>query len=155
VIDAERLLTGLAQTLERTVAPALGPGFARGQLQAVLDVLDNLPGRLVWGGAADEQEVEALATLLAVAATQQSPRDGQGGDLARRLQAWPGLASASASSSLAERLHEGRSLVCALVESGLADHGELASAVDAYLTGDAVVRAMGLRPTRLAEISQG
>jgi hypothetical protein len=151
VIDAERLLTGLAQTLERTVAPALGPGFARGQLQAVLDVLDNLPGRLVWGGAADEQEVEALATLLAAVASQQGPRDGQGGDLARRLQAWPGLASAS----LAERLHEGRSLVCALVESGLADHGEVASAVDAYLTGDAVVRAMGLRPTRLAEISQG
>ena len=40
-------------------------------------------------------------------------------------------------------------------DAGHADGGPLAAAVDAWLANDAIFKAMALRPSRLAEISQG
>lgn len=145
MIEPDRLLAGLARTLEVTVLPAVVGGFARGQLHAVLDVLDNLQGTTGWGGFLLENEASSLSTLLTEAAA------GVDGELGAQLRAYEGLAAAP----LAERLAEGRALVCSLLESGLADSGPLAAAVDSHLANDAVFKAMALRSTRFAEISQG
>lgn len=145
MIEPDRVLDGIARTLEETVLPALGSGFARGQLFAVLEVLGGLQGQLVWGGMLLENEAANLAALLADAAASVE------GDLGARLAAYAGLTGAP----LAERLREGRALVCALLDAGHGDNGELAAAIDGYLANDTICKAMALRPVRLAEISQG
>lgn len=145
MIEPDRLLAGIAETLEQAVLPELGSGFARGQLYAVLEVLGGLQGQLQWGGMLLENEAAALADLLA-GLSGSVP-----GELGERVRAYPALAAAP----LAERLHEGRALVCALVDAGLADEGEARAALDAFLANDTIFKAMALRPSRLAEISAG
>ena len=145
MVEIDRILDGVARTLENSVLPALDGGFARGQLFAVLEVLGSLQGQVQWGGILLENEANALSTLIAQAAGATD------GELAGRLRAY----AASDGAPLAERLHQGRALVCALIEAGVADDGELAAAVDAHLANDTIFKAMALKPSRLAEISQG
>jgi len=145
MIDADRLLEGVARTLEESVLPALGSGFARGQLYAVLEVIGSLQGQLVWGGMLLDSEASSLAELIGQAAGSID------GELGRDLRDY----AARTFAPLEDRLHEGRRLVCALIEAGHADAGPLAEALDAHLRNDAILKAMALRPTRLAEISQG
>lgn len=145
MMEIDRILDGVARTLENSVLPALDGGFARGQLFAVLEVLGNLQGQVQWGGMLLENEAGALSTLIAQAAAATD------GELTPRLRAY----AATAHAPLGERLCEGRTLVCALIEAGLADDGDLAAAVEAHLANDTIFKAMALRPSRLAEISQG
>jgi hypothetical protein len=145
MIETDRILEGLSRTLEESVLPALGSGFARGQLYAVLEVLGALQGQVTWGGMLLENEAASLASLLGEASKSV------GGTLGERLLAY----AVGASAPLAERLREGRALVCALIEDGYADDGELAAAIDSFLANDTIFKAMALRPGRLAEISQG
>ena len=153
MIETDRMLEGIARTLESTVLPALGPGFARGQLQAVLDLLGNMQGATVWGGFLLEGEASSLGEVIAVASAAMATRGERSVDeaLARRIEAYASMPA----TALGDRLAEGRSILCALVEAGLADDGELAKAIDSHLANDAILKAMALRPTRLAEISQG
>ncbi len=145
MIEPDRLLAGIAETLENAVLPELGGGFARGQLYAVLEVLGGLQGQLEWGGMLRQNEANALADLLAGLSSAVP------GELGERVRAYAGLSHAP----LADRLHEGRALVCALIEAGLADEGEARAALDAFLANDTIFQAMALRPSRLAEISEG
>ena len=145
MIDPDRMFEGIARTLEDSVMPALGSGFARGQLHAVLDVLGGLQGQVGWGGMLLESEADALAELVAAAAADRE------GPLTERLRGYSNLAAAP----VAERVREGRALVCEMIQQGLADSGPLAAAVDAWLANDTIMKAMALRPGRLAEISQG
>lgn len=148
MIDPDRLLAGIAETLEQAVLPELDSGFARGQLYAVLEVLGGLQGQLAWGGMLLENEAAALAELLS--GLSDLP-DRVPGDLGERVRAYAGLAAAP----LADRLREGRALVCALIDAGVADDGDAKAAVEAFLANDTIFKAMALRPSRLAEISQG
>jgi hypothetical protein len=145
MIETDRILEGLSRTLEESVLPALGSGFARGQLFAVLEVLGGLQGQLAWGGMLLENEAASLASLVEQASNLVV------GPLGERLRGYAALAPAP----VADRIREGRALVCALIEEGHADDGELASAIDAFLSNDTIFKAMALRPSRLAEISQG
>lgn len=140
----DRILEGLAATLEQSVLPALGSGFARGQLFAVLEVLGGLSGQLDWGGMLLENEASSLTALFAECAPTSDPA------LRPRLEAYASLAPAP----LSERLQEGRALLCELIAGGRMD-AATAAAVDAHLANDTLFKAMALRPTRLGEISQG
>ena len=144
MIDADRILEGLAKTLEDAVLPSLESGFARGQLFAVLEVLGSLGGQVHLGGPLLENEAAMLAALLGEAAGAVE------GELGVRCRAY-----GDHDSSLGERLREGRAIVCSLIDGGHADDGVLAEAVNGYLASDAILKAMALRPGRLAEISQG
>lgn len=146
MIGTDRILEGLLHTLEQSVLPSVAGGFARGQLQAVLEVLGNLQGQLRWGGMLLDQEAAALDEVLGLAASTMQ------GDLGVRCAAWRGSAAGPLDDA---RMHEGRALLCALLDAGHADAGPLAAAVDAWLANDAIFKAMALRPSRLAEISQG
>jgi hypothetical protein len=145
MIEADRIVEGLARTLEESVLPSLGSGFARGQLFAVLEVLGGLQGQVAWGGMLLDNEAASLATLIKEASKSVN------GVLGERLNEYTAFASAP----LAERLREGRALVCAILDEGHADSGDIATAIDAFLANDTIFKAMALRPTRLAEISQG
>ena len=145
MIELDRILDGVVRTLEEAVLPALGSGFARGQLYAVLDVITSLQGQVSWGGMLLENEATALAALIGEAASCT------GGELGDRLRSYAALSTAS----LADQLREGRALVCALIEEGHADEGALAAAIDGYLVNDTISKAMALSPGRLVEVSQG
>jgi len=145
MIDPDRMLEGLSRTLEQVVLPETASAYARGQLYAVLEVLASMQGQLLAGGPLLESEASTLASLVEHAAGIVA------GDLAARCRSY----SATSSHDLATRLAEGRAIVCALIEGGHADDGPLAEAVDSWLANDAILKAMALRPSRLAEISQG
>lgn len=145
MIEIDRILEGVAQTLERTVLPAVGGGYARGQLFAVLEALGGLQGQVKWGGMLLDNEAASLAALASEAA---AVLDGELGARAASV-------AAMAAEPLDDRLREGRALVCALIDAGHADDGALVASIHGYLANDAIFKAMGLRPSRLAEISQG
>lgn len=148
MLELDRILSGMIRVLEDRVLPELSSGYARGQLHAVLELLENLQGRTVWGGPLLEGEAAMLESLAAEAVGKLTdPR----GSLAARLRDYV----AAPPSSLGERIHVGRALVCELVAGGHADQGALATLVDGYLTNDAVMKALGLKPSRLSEISRG
>jgi hypothetical protein len=143
-LNASMVVAGIARTLLRDVLPGLGSGFARGQLYAAIELLENLDGRVVWGGPLAEAEFEQLGELAAAvhallamhgadeAAVADAARMADGGGLEDR-----------------------RRWLCGLIESGGADEGDLAVAVDGFLTNSSLLQAMGVKPSRLAEISQG
>ena len=145
MIEPDRILDGLLRSLEDSVLPALPAGYARGQLFAVLEVLGALQGQLAWGGMLLDGEAVSLAELLVEALSSV------GGELGAALKSHAERPPAR----LEERLREGRRLLCALIDAGHADSGPLAEAVEAHLRNDAIMKAMALRPSRLAEISQG
>jgi len=150
MIEADRILEGLARTLEETVLPALDGGYARGQLYAVLEVIGGLQGQVQWGGMLLENEA---STLIALAAEAASTLEGP-------LKEHAVAVAANSAASPADRLREGRALVCALIDAGHADDapaggGALAASINGYLANDTILKAMALRPSRLGEISQG
>lgn len=145
MVEPDRILDGIARTLEDVVLPALGSGFARGQLYAVLEVVGSLQGQVQWGGMLLENEATMLTSLIDETAAVA------GGELGESLRGYATLSGAP----LSDRLREGRTLVCKLIESGFADSGAAADAVRTYLANDTIFKAMALRPGRLAEISQG
>lgn len=148
MLDLDRLLSGITRVLEDRVLPELPAGFARGQLQAVLEVLENLQGRVVAGGPLLEGEAAMLEGLLAQAVTSLKDNDGA---LAARLRGYV----EQPPSTLQERVREGRALVCELISGGHADDGAIGELVQGFLTNDAIMKAMGLKPSRLSEISRG
>src|SRR4051812_37615313 len=113
MIATDRILDGIAKTLERIVLPALPQGYARGQLFAVLDVLGSLQGQVLIGGPLLENEAAMLEALIAEAAESAS------GALGDRCRAYAGASPAT----LAQRLLEGRAIVCELISGGHADGG--------------------------------
>lgn len=147
MIEPDRLLEGALRTLEHSVLPAIGSGFARGQLFAVLEVLANLQGQTEWGGALLQMERTMLDDLIATAAEDRAIT----GDLGSKLRAYRDAPT----SPLCDRLRKGRRLVCELIDAAHADSGSLAGAIDSYLCNEAISKVMALGPGRLAEISQG
>ncbi len=72
------------------------------------------------------------------------------GDLAQQARAHGAREGAGAAS-----VPEGRVLVCAVIDAGAADEGPVKDLVDGYLVNDSITKGFTLRPSRLAEISQG
>ncbi len=52
MLDPQQIIAGITETLFKSVLPEIGSGFARGQLFAVIELLENLEPRVEWGGLA-------------------------------------------------------------------------------------------------------
>src|SRR5262245_18836938 len=63
-LAVETLLDGVLRTLREAVLPAVAGRFARGQLFAVLDVLQNLRDRVEWKAAFDDAEASSAGDAL-------------------------------------------------------------------------------------------
>src|SRR5262245_57692442 len=63
-LTIETLLDGVMRTLREAVLPAVEGRFARGQLFAVLDVLNNLRDRVEPRAALDDAEAASAAAAL-------------------------------------------------------------------------------------------
>jgi hypothetical protein len=145
MLSLDRILAGISEVLQKRVVGAVPGAFERGQVWAIIDLLDNLRGRVAWGGEQLVFENDGL-TRLAAAVLEHLPE----GDLRERFRAFAVGAEPSSARSLA-----GRALVCELLETGLADRPPVAALVDEFLASDAFLRALALKQSRLSEISQG
>ena len=144
------LLDGVMRTLREAVLPAVGERFARGQLFAVLDVLQNLRDRVEPKAELAEVEAASAAAALERAAQALPPPDGP--ELTRALTdapAGPPVARAAALRAIMVRAYE---LLDALPdERGAAARSALAEDLAAQTMRDVAV----LKPSLLEEISKG
>ena len=144
------LLDGVMRTLREAVLPAVGERFARGQLFAVLDVLQNLRDRVE--PKAELAEVEAASATAALERAAQALPPPDGPELTRALTdapAGPPVARAAAQRAIMVRAYE---LLDALPdERGAAARSALAEHLAAQTMRDVAV----LKPSLLEEISKG
>jgi len=149
-LSVETLLDGVMRTLREAVLPALGERFARGQLFAVLDVLQNLRERVE--PKAELAEVEAASATAALERAAQALPPPDGPELTRALTdapAGPPVARAAALRAIMVRAYE---LLDALPdERGAAARSALAEHLAAQTMRDVAV----LKPSLLEEISKG
>lgn len=145
----EALLDGVMQTLRDAVLPAVQERFARGQLFAVLDVLQNLRDRVEPKVALDEAEAASAHGALARALDAL----GSAGDsLAGALAAVPAAPPAARATALRAVMGRAFALLDDLPE-------DLAAPARRVLAEHLAVQAMRdvamLKPSLLEEISKG
>lgn len=71
-LDLDKVQHTIREALVSRVLPAVGSDSARGELHAVIEMLDNLQGRLAWASVPLEENVartRELATRLGLAET--------------------------------------------------------------------------------------
>lgn len=157
MIPPERLIDGAMRTLRERVLPDVGSSFARGQLFAVVDVLNNLRDRIETRCALHEADALAASQALAAVAEALRAVDDAGG--AAGLEAALAATAPGAGGSPGERASALRGLVS---EALAACPGHLPAARAAaeaalrgYLVSQAIRDVAPLKPSLLAEISRG
>jgi hypothetical protein len=148
-LPIEMLVDGVMRTLRDAVLPSVQGRFARGQLFAVLDVLQNLRDRVESKTAIDE--VEASSAGDALARVVDTLGDA-GARLARALAAAPASPPAARAAALRGVIGDAFALlddlpddVAAAARSALAEH------LAAQIMRDVAM----LKPSLLQEISKG
>jgi len=152
-IATERLIDGCLETLREDVLASVGSAFARGQVWAVMDILQNLRDRVeVKHSFAVEEADSAQVALERVAAVLRG--DGRE-DEARELES---LLAAAAEAPGPRVVALRAALVHALgalhaQPGGLSEAGR--EALASHLTPQTVRDIAVLKPSLLSEISKG
>ncbi len=149
-LAVEVLLDGVMRTLREAVLPAVAGRFARGQLFAVLDVLQNLRDRVEPKTALDETEAASAAAALArvldiVGAEAGAP-------LARLLAAAPAAPAGPRAAALRAALVEAFALLDGVPQATAA---AARAALSEHLAAQAMRDVALLKPSLLREISTG
>ena len=145
----ETLLDGVMQTLREAVLPAVQGRFARGQLFAVLDVLQNLRDRAEPKVALDEAEAVSAGDALARAVQVLGPA---GASLADALARAPTSPPAARVAALRAALCQAYTLLDGLPEDVAAPARR---ALGEHLSAQAMRDVAILKPSLLQEISKG
>jgi HAMP domain-containing protein len=145
----ETLLDGVMQTLREVVLPAVQERFARGQLFAALDVLQNLRDRVEPKVALDEAEAASAGDALARALQILGPA---GAPLADALSGAPTSPPAARVAALRATLCQAFALLDGLPEDVAAP---ARSALAEHLSAQAMRDVAILKPSLLQEISKG
>ncbi len=154
LVPVERLLAGVVDTLKTNVLPEVASGFARGQLYAAIDVLQNLEDRVE--EKAELHATEADSALAALARAAESLRGAGHAETAAAIEgavedtpaAPPQARSAGARAALGQALEAIAALPDAESEVARAALGE-------HLGLQAMREVAVLKPSMLKEISQG
>ncbi len=154
LIPPEKLVDGCLETLRAEVLPHLEKRSARGQLYAVLDVLQNLRDRIEEKIAPLEDEADSARIALEQIAVVL--RDA--GDAAAADAVTAEMASAAGESTADRAAALSRTLVSAIdalyaLPSGMPEAARRALA--AHLGPQAVRDVAPLKPSLLNEISKG
>ena len=152
-IPVEKLVDGCMHTLREDVLPAVESRFARGQLWAVLDVLQNLRDRVEERGELHTAEADSAAAALTHFA--EALATAGHGDLAERtaaaLAAAPREPAAARSAALRATLVRAVEILHELPGEHAAAHAALAAHLGPQALRDLAV----LKPSLLNEISKG
>jgi hypothetical protein len=154
LIPVERLVDGVVDTLLGEVLPAVESRYARGQLYAVVDVLRNLRDRIEEKRALAETEAAGAEAALVNAAA--ALREGAGAHVAARIES---VLAAAPTSPATDRMVALRAALVLALEAVDALPPETAApahtALAAHLSTQALRDLTLLKPSMLAEISQG
>jgi hypothetical protein len=146
----ETLLDGVMRTLRDAVLPSVEGRFARGQLFAVLDVLQNLRDRVEPRAELDDAEAASAETALrAVVATLG---DNMAAPLVGALADAPAGPPATRAAALRAALVRALALLDGLPESTTAP---ARAAIAQHLAAQAMRDVATLKPSLLEEISKG
>lgn len=139
------LIDGVMQTLREAVLPDVQSRFARGQLWAVLDVLNNLRDRIALDPLQVQAEIDSATVALtrAIAALHLPAAE----PVVTALAAAPAL-------PLADRVTALRAALIVALDV-TADHPEARAAILSHLSAQAMRDVMALKPSLLQEISKG
>ena len=153
-IASERLIDGCLDTLREDVLPDVGTGFARGQVWAVMDILQNLRDRVeMKHSIAVEEARSAEAALVRVADVM---REAGCDDDAARIDA---VLASDATQASAERVEALRGALVAALGALHGQPGGLSDAAREALAGHLAPQAVRdialLKPSLLNEISKG
>ena len=149
-LTVETLLDGVMRTQREAVLPAVGERIARGQLFAVLDVLQNLRDRVE--PKAELAEVEAASAAAALERAAQALPAPDGPALARALADAPTGPAVDRAAALRAILVRAYEMLEGLPdERGAAARSALAEHLAAQTMRDVAV----LKPSLLEEISKG
>jgi hypothetical protein len=154
LIPIEKLFDGVIETLRESVLPDVGSRYARGQLFAAVDVLQNMRDRVEEKAVIAQAEVASIETVL--------------GQLASKLEEAGEAALAGRVTRLAQQDGEApaRERVNALREGFVSLFGEIAdlppelaagaqAILGQHLAGQVVREVLVLKPSLLREISEG
>ena len=153
-IAIERLIDGCLETLRENVLPDLRTSFARGQIWAVMDILQNLRDRVEVKQAFAVDEVGSAEAALERIATVL--RDAGCADEAGTLDS---ALATGATDAAGERVIALREMLVVALRAlhaqpgGLSDSGRQALA--SHLTPQTVRDIAVLKPSLLNEISKG
>lgn len=127
--SAQRILDAMAHSLRESVAPRVHDEFARGQIEAAAEVLENLASRVDW--RADLHEPSAQLHVLLAGACARAPRSELSG-----TRAWLAAhADAPAASAWPQRL-EALAEVQAWLADPATDEPALRAELQAFLRAD-------------------
>ncbi len=149
-LAVETLLDGVMRTLREAVLPAVEGRFARGQLFAVLDVLQNLRDRVEPKAALDDAEAASAAAALTRAIELLGPEVGA--PIARALAEVPAAPAATRAAALRAALVRAFALLDELPEPVAAP---ARTALAEHLAAQAMRDVATLKPSLLEEISKG
>ncbi len=149
-LAVETLLDGVMRTLRDAVLPAVQGRFARGQLFAVLDVLQNLRDRVEPRASLDETEASSAADVLARVIDLLGP--GAGAPVAQALAGAPTGPPASRAAALRAALVRAFAVLDALPDDLAAP---ARSVLAEHLAAQAMRDVALLKPSLLHEISKG
>jgi hypothetical protein len=149
-LGVDVLLDGVMRTLREAVLPAVEGRFARGQLFAVLDVLQNLRDRVEWRVAFDETEAASAATAI-TEAVRVLPA-AAGAPLARALADAPTAPPAARAAALRAVLVRALAVLDDLPD---ADTVPARTALTRHLAEQVMRDVALLKPSLLNEISKG
>jgi hypothetical protein len=149
-LSVETLLDGVMRTLREGVLPAVRERFARGQLFAVLDVLQNLRDRVE--AKAELAEAEAASAAAALERAVEALPPGCGADLARALAAAPLAPPAARAAALRDLLVRAYAVLASLSDE---DAAPARAALAEHLAAQTMRDVAVLKPSLLEEISKG
>jgi GTP cyclohydrolase III len=156
-IAIERLIDGCLETLRADVLPDVGTAFARGQVWAVMDILQNLRDRVeVKQAFAIEEARSAEAALERCAGVL---RDTGRAEDAASIESLLARRGADGANDPGERVVVLRAAIVTALAAlhhqpgGLSDAGR--EALAAHLTPQTVRDIAALKPSLLNEISKG
>jgi len=145
----EMLLDGVMRTLRDAVLPAVQGRFARGQLFAVLDVLQNVRDRVEPKAELDEAEASSAHAALARALDELGPA---GDPVAGALAEVPAAPPAARAAALRAVMGSAFALLEGLPEDVAAPARRVLAE---HLAAQAMRDVAMLKPSLLEEISKG
>jgi hypothetical protein len=152
----ELLIDGCVRTLQEKVLPGVTSRFARGQLYAVLDVLQNLRDRVEEKSALQTAEADSAAGALARAAGALRGGNADAVALADELAARAAAVPAGPPEARRDALNAALVLALERLASVGGPAAEAAhGAIGGHLAAQVIREVSTLKPSMFEEISRG
>ncbi len=168
IIELQRMLQGIVETLDEEVGPCVTGGHARAQFYSSLDLLNNLSSKLDWSQPLLRTEIEGVEAALGAAQPSIEQVRGETALLGKAADAITGLLASPTGESddLVARVHACNQVLedaIAAINDPKADFSDATEevltkareSIHDHLRDQAIREAFYIKPMMLTKISQG